>query len=50
MTGLLYSPSDLRGSSRGGMSVYILYVLKYRRKAAGEQEAGEVHLGSASSL
>jgi hypothetical protein len=46
----MYGLSDLRGSSRGGISAYIYDVLKYRRKAAGEQEAEEVHLGSAGGL
>jgi hypothetical protein len=45
----MYGLSDLRGSSRGGISAYIYDVLKYRRKA-GEEEAEEVHLGSAGSL
>jgi hypothetical protein len=46
----MYSLSDLRGSSRGRISAYIYDVLKYRTKAADEQEAEEIHLGSAGSL
>jgi hypothetical protein len=50
MTVLMYSLSDLRSSSRGGIAAYIYDIPKYRRKAAGEQEVKVVHLGSASSV